>query len=122
MSVTSPGRASAGDAGALLAEAFAAGAAARLEAGRVLAQGAPPELLARMREALRAAIAAALARCRRCGCKVDLAAPGVGVVCGDGRPEHLACYAAAATRRARAALSPEALADQAGATMRGEAS
>ena len=113
-------------AAAVLAEASRAGVSLRLVDGKAKVAGdVAPELLARLREH-KAGIVAILAgdACRWCG--VPLAWPQpVGFVLGDGSAECHACadrelwrLMAAADR---AVSSPDALADPAELTARGEA-
>ena len=110
---------------ALRAEAEAGGVRLRLAGdGKVRAAGAPPELLARLREH-KAELLDLLAGhvCRHCGEVMDWPAP-VGRMFGDGTAAHHACHERAEVERIRAraanALSAEALADEAEVTVRGE--
>ena len=110
---------------ALRAEATAAGVRLRLAGdGKVKAAGAPLALLARLREH-KAELAELLAGhlCKHCGEVMDWPAP-VGRMFGDGTAAHHACHERAEVEliRARAAnaVTPEALADEAETTIRGE--
>jgi hypothetical protein len=105
----------------LLREPQAAGLRLRAEDGqvRVAADRAPPtELLERLR-AHKSEILELLRsdRCQGCGERLAWPEP-VGVVHGDGRASCFPCHHEAAARRA--VLSPDALADPAELTARGE--
>jgi hypothetical protein len=110
---------------ALRAEAEATGVRLRLVGdGKVKAAGAPPGLLARLREH-KAELAGLLAGhlCRHCGEVMDWPAP-VGRMFADGTAAHHACHERTEVEHIRAraanALSAEALADEAEVTIRGE--
>ena len=92
--------------------------------GKVKAAGAPPALLARLREH-KAELAELLAGhlCKHCGEVMDWPGP-VGRMFGDGTGAHHACHERAEVKRIRVkaanALSAEALADPAEVTIRGD--
>ena len=109
---------------ALRAEAEASGVRLRLAGdGKVRAAGAPPELLARLREH-KAELAELLAGhlCKHCGEVMDWPAP-VGRMFGDGTAAHHACHERAEVERIRRqasnAVTPAALADEAEVTVHG---
>jgi hypothetical protein len=111
---------------ALRDEAEVSGVRLRLSAdGKVkVGGGAPPELLARLREH-KAELAELLAGhlCKHCGGVMNWPAP-VGVMFADGTGAHHACHEQAEVERIKAraanAVSPAALADEAEVTIRCE--
>lgn len=111
---------------ALLAEAEASGVRLRVagDGGVKVAAGAPPELLARLRERKAELVGLLTGHlCRHCGEPMGWPDP-VGVMLDDGTALHHACREAAEVarvrRRAAAALSPAVLADPAELVARGE--
>jgi hypothetical protein len=118
--VRAPGQAF--TAAALLVTLREAGASVRAEAGdlvvRAPANTLPASLVASLREHKGELLALLVGeRCRRCGARMAWPGPA-GVVYANGEAEHHACRLWAAARRA--VESPDALADEAELTARGE--
>ena len=85
----------------------------------------PPDLLARLRERKAELVALLTGRaCRRCGGLIEDRGPRAWVPFADGTAAHDDCegrwYAEDRLRRSAALFSPEALADEAEVTLRGE--